>query len=153
MIHRLIWEIHNGLIPAGHVIHHIDRDRLNNSIENLICMESGIHTRLHVSKPLTTEDVFDIEYQQYLNDKKRQYKKELKADRKNGIVRVDQYARKDRLSRRKNMAKVKVEKLKCQKCGHEWVPRSDDVRQCPGCHTVWWDEPKEDRLEGEAKEG
>lgn len=34
--------------------------------------------------------------------------------------------------------------LKCERCGHEWIPRKDksQVRQCPSCKTVWWDTKK-----------
>lgn len=46
-IHRGCWEAHHGPIPRGHVIHHIDEDRQHNEIENLACMPSGEHTRLH----------------------------------------------------------------------------------------------------------
>ena len=34
-LHRVIWEMHNGPIPDGLVIDHIDRDISNNRIENL----------------------------------------------------------------------------------------------------------------------
>lgn len=36
--HRLVWELHNGPIPEGRVIDHIDRDKSNNKIENLRCV-------------------------------------------------------------------------------------------------------------------
>jgi hypothetical protein len=35
MVHRIIWEMHNGEIPDKMQIDHIDRDPLNNNIENL----------------------------------------------------------------------------------------------------------------------
>lgn len=35
LAHRLIWVMHNGQIPDGMMIDHIDRDRGNNRIENL----------------------------------------------------------------------------------------------------------------------
>jgi len=35
LAHRIIWEMHNGPIPSGLDIDHIDRDRANNKIENL----------------------------------------------------------------------------------------------------------------------
>jgi len=35
MNHRIIWELHNGPIPEGYVIDHIDRNPGNNRIENL----------------------------------------------------------------------------------------------------------------------
>lgn len=34
-VHRVVWEMHNGPIPDGYVVDHIDRDTLNNKIENL----------------------------------------------------------------------------------------------------------------------
>lgn len=33
--HRIIWEMHNGPIPDGFEIDHIDHDRTNNKIDNL----------------------------------------------------------------------------------------------------------------------
>ena len=37
---------------------------------------------------------------------------------------------------------IKLKKLKCQKCGHKWIPRKTDVRMCPKCKTAFWDVPK-----------
>ena len=34
-VHRVIWEMHNGVIPKDRVIDHIDRNIKNNRIENL----------------------------------------------------------------------------------------------------------------------
>lgn len=35
LAHRIVWELHNGPIPDGLTIDHIDGDKTNNSIENL----------------------------------------------------------------------------------------------------------------------
>jgi hypothetical protein len=35
LVHRIVWEMHNGPIPNGLDIDHIDRNRVNNKIENL----------------------------------------------------------------------------------------------------------------------
>lgn len=37
---------------------------------------------------------------------------------------------------------IKVAALKCERCGKEWIPRTDDVRQCPKCKSAFWDKPK-----------
>lgn len=34
-LHRVVWTLHNGAIPDGKEIDHIDRDKENNRIENL----------------------------------------------------------------------------------------------------------------------
>ncbi len=47
--HRLIWEYHNGSVPQGHVIHHIDFDSKNNHISNLRCMVYKDHYELHAN--------------------------------------------------------------------------------------------------------
>jgi len=58
---------------------------------------------------------------------KVQKKKNIKA------IRVD--------DRSENM---KLPKLKCLRCGHEWIPRIEDVVRCPNCGNVRWNEkPKE----------
>lgn len=39
--------------------------------------------------------------------------------------------------------KIKIKKqLKCERCGHEWNPRKEEVRQCPKCKSAWWDKPR-----------
>ena len=45
--HRVIWERHHGPIPPGWVIHHLDEDKGNNAIENLVAMPKAEHQRLH----------------------------------------------------------------------------------------------------------
>ena len=41
--HRKVWKDHNGLIPEGWIIHHIDGDKWNNRIENLEAMPRYDH--------------------------------------------------------------------------------------------------------------
>lgn len=45
--HRLIYEFFNGQIPPKYVIHHIDFNAQNNSIDNLKCMSKKDHDDLH----------------------------------------------------------------------------------------------------------
>jgi hypothetical protein len=47
LLHRDVWEFHNGPIPKGFHVHHIDGDTSNNSIENLEMLEANAHRELH----------------------------------------------------------------------------------------------------------
>lgn len=48
--HRMIWEHHNGCVPSGYVIHHVDFYALNNSVSNLRCMSKIDHDALHAAE-------------------------------------------------------------------------------------------------------
>lgn len=48
-LHRAVWEHHNGEIPKGYHIHHKDKDRGNNSIENLELVKSNDHLSRHMT--------------------------------------------------------------------------------------------------------
>jgi hypothetical protein len=47
LLHRAVWEHHNGTIPEGWDIHHRDEDKTNNDISNLECLPKAEHTRLY----------------------------------------------------------------------------------------------------------
>lgn len=47
MYHRDIWEFHNGPIPDGMIVHHIDENPSNNNISNLQIMTQAEHNKLH----------------------------------------------------------------------------------------------------------
>ena len=47
LIHRLIWECVNGEIPNGYDVHHIDKNKQNNSIYNLELIEHSKHMSEH----------------------------------------------------------------------------------------------------------
>ena len=34
---------------------------------------------------------------------------------------------------------IKIKEYECYRCGHTWIPRHTDVRQCPKCRSVCWD--------------
>ena len=40
--------------------------------------------------------------------------------------------------------KVKINKLDCRRCNHQWTPRKDDVRMCPKCKSINWDKPRKE---------
>lgn len=51
-LHRTVWEYHNGKIPKGCIVDHIDRDSDNNQIENLRLATYSMNNR-NVSEETT----------------------------------------------------------------------------------------------------
>jgi hypothetical protein len=47
MLHRHIWEQNFGIIPEGHIIHHINKNKLDNRIENLMLLDIKTHNKIH----------------------------------------------------------------------------------------------------------
>lgn len=43
----LVWEEENGPVPAGHIVHHHDRDTLNDDLSNLRLETRGEHLKEH----------------------------------------------------------------------------------------------------------
>lgn len=50
MIHRLIWTYCVGDIPKGYEIHHIDKNKSNNSVDNLQCLSKSDHQKIHANE-------------------------------------------------------------------------------------------------------
>jgi hypothetical protein len=48
LLHRAVWEHHKGPIPPAWHVHHRDRDRRNNAIENLELVPAPDHQRRHM---------------------------------------------------------------------------------------------------------
>ena len=40
------------------------------------------------------------------------------------------------------MVKLRIPTLTCLRCDHHWIPRQADVRLCPKCKSVRWDQPR-----------
>lgn len=52
------------------------------------------------------------------------------------------------------MARVelKVVGYKCERCGHQWIPRSEEQpRICPKCKSAYWDRPRRKAAEPSSK--
>lgn len=61
---RFIWIKNNGEIPQGFVIHHIDKNSLNDNIENLCCLTRKAHISIH------REDFAEARIKPYLEQEK-----------------------------------------------------------------------------------
>lgn len=49
-LHRTVWEHHNGEIPKGLHVHHIDGNRANNQITNLKLIDKSEHQKNHAKE-------------------------------------------------------------------------------------------------------
>lgn len=57
LLHRLIWEDFYGKpVPEGYDIHHINMVRTDNRIQNLQCVERGLHMRFHHKDKVVSEE-------------------------------------------------------------------------------------------------
>lgn len=61
-LHRYIWEHYIGPIPAGNVVHHINGDPLDNTLENLAIMSLSDHSRMHRLNPDVVSPSGSIHY-------------------------------------------------------------------------------------------
>lgn len=50
-LHRAVWEHHNGSVPPGLHVHHVDGNRSNNDPRNLVLLHRSDHLSLHSNEP------------------------------------------------------------------------------------------------------
>ena len=64
-LHRLIMEDYLGCeIPKGYIVHHVDGDRLNNDIDNLVLVKKSEHCEIH-------RDTFTFEGKKHTEETKK----------------------------------------------------------------------------------
>jgi hypothetical protein len=73
--HIYLWQLENGPVPSGHVIHHRDRNKRNNNLNNLELMTVREHNVLHHTKHGRT--ITDAE--EYEREKRKRYYESHKA--------------------------------------------------------------------------
>ena len=56
-VHRLVYEAFHGPIPAGYEVDHLDQNKQNNNIKNLVALSHGDHVRRHRSGVPRSEEI------------------------------------------------------------------------------------------------
>ena len=56
-LHRIIYEAFRGALPKGWDVDHLDQNKFNNNIKNLVGMEHGEHVRKHRLGKKMSEEV------------------------------------------------------------------------------------------------
>lgn len=127
-LHRAVWEYYNGGIPSGYHIHHIDGNKENNHIDNLMMLDPCEHLRLHGAK-LTDEQ---IEW------KRENLKKKArpKANEWHGSADGKEWHRQH--AKAMGFGKKQIECV-CEQCGKPFVAKDTGKnRFCSNkCKTKW----------------
>lgn len=128
-LHRAVWEHYNGSIPSGFHVHHNDRDKGNNEINNLKLLPHSKHTTIHGYERA------DEHYQEMcdnLSENARPKANEWHKSKEGKEWHRNHYKKiKDKL--------LKEVTLKCEYCGEEYTaPESTQSRFCSNkCKSAW----------------
>lgn len=126
-LHAYVWRKHNGKPEQGYQVHHIDGDKNNNEIENLICVSGSIHSNYHAN--------------QYAAGHKREMLDNL--DR-NARPKAAEWHRSEagrewhRLHGIKTMENRKLLDFVCEQCGKPFQSKKAGSRFCcNACKSQW----------------
>jgi len=72
-MHVSVWEVYNGKIEKGFHVHHKDKNRWNNKIENLALKERAIHQREHFQERRKENPEFFVNLQKIGEQKAREW--------------------------------------------------------------------------------
>jgi HNH endonuclease len=123
-LHRAVWIDHFGPIPEGYHIHHKDADRRNNRIENLQCLEGGLHLSRSAKNSSWVGSQDNLDTLAKAREKGKQW-----HSSKEGIK-----FHKEQIQRIKPWEKIVTFSRKCEQCGKDFRSRQKKGRFCsPKC--------------------
>lgn len=110
-LHRYVWRYYNGEIPEGYHIHHLDENKSNNDIENLVCITERAHKQLHGFEKAEREYDWMI---QNLNTRARPKASEWHGSKEGIEWHKQQY------QATREMLHAKIERV-CEYCGRKYI--------------------------------
>ena len=122
-LHRYVWECNYGEIPKGFEIHHIDGDKRNNDIKNLIMIPSKDHRSLHAKtvterKKQHLDNIRDLTKDWHASDEGRKWHKEHYEKMKNKLHITRNFV--------------------CEMCGKDFTSTKAASRFCSNaCRSAW----------------
>jgi len=100
-VHRIVWEMHNGPIPFGIEIDHINRDRADNRIENLR-LANRHEQNLNLSQRTSASHVTGVVF----NKKDKKWQAQIGFKGKH--LYLGQYANKDDAAKARRTAEINL---------------------------------------------
>jgi len=110
-LHTEVWKFHNGVIPKGYHIHHVDGNKENNDITNLNLVKASLHLRFEGKKRVKE----NIEWFKDFHSKGIESAKEWHKSEE-GKEWHSEHGKKTWLNR-------EYKTLNCQLCGKEYQTR------------------------------
>ena len=129
-LHRYIWEKYNGEIPKGYHIHHKDKNKFNNNIENLEMLTASEHEKLH--ELLRSENEIIVRKQNL-----EKYARP-KANEWHGSEDGRKWHKKQGFEVAKKLKNIKIEKI-CKYCGKQFFDNGFNKASFCGnnCKSKW----------------
>ena len=131
LLHRYVWIKHNGKIPKGYVVHHIDENKDNNDMSNFELMTNYEHSKMHGDK------IFKENKEEILKRFAKSHSKKIlkKIKEKNKTPRKKEWYIKQAAYIKSLGIYDKTETLICQYCGQEFKTTklcADKTKYCSG---------------------
>lgn len=128
-IHRAVWSYYNGEIPVGYHIHHVDFDKSNNQIENLVCIPQNEHMKLHKSLETQVENVCQTCGKKFFSKAKKNFCSQTCWQKSKGEIKTCAFCNQEFL------AYIEGQECCCQKCAYalQTQRKKQIVRVCQNC--------------------